>query len=285
MPSSNAGSVSVRVKANRLGWLAAIAIAASILPSNAFAWGSAGHKIVCEIAFQELAASTRTQVKDWIRSDPDYSSFAESCTWPDDIRDIERYDRYRSLHYVNAERGAAALPKDCPRGCVLSAIREEATVLRDSAQSPARRLEALKFLGHFVGDLHQPLHAGYRDDRGGNKVTVTFYGESQRLHKVWDTLLIAQRTNDWRALARELSAAITPVDRTIWASPAPHIWANESLQLVARRVYDFEAGEDLARSYYRRNIASLEERLMAAGVRLARLLDRVLSSDEGDLFR
>ena len=254
------------------------------LAEQAFAWGNTGHQVICEIAFQELSSVARDQVKALIQQDSGYRTFAESCTWPDKIRGQERYRHYKKLHFVNAERGAASMPEACAEGCILSAIPDEAEVLRDTDRTVARRIEALKFLGHFVGDLHQPLHAGYSHDFGGNTVTVRYYGESYRLHKVWDTLLIGQRTNAWRDLAQQLSADVTPVDRTVWENSSPLIWANESFQIVERTVYDFADGEDLARAYYRENIRTAEERLTAAGVRLARLLNRVFGPVGEPLF-
>ena len=261
----------------------ALLLSTCLFPAQAFAWGEAGHRIVCEIAFQELDANARPKVRQLIRSDPDYNLFADSCNWADKIRNKDRYKRYGRLHYVNAARGASGMPAECPSGCVLTAIREEAQLLRTSP-SAVRRLEALKFLGHFVGDLHQPLHAGYRDDRGGNKIKVNFYDERHKLHKVWDTLMIGQRTRKWRKLAERLSSAIKPIDRTVWAARSPIDWANESFQIVERRVYDFAPGEDLARDYYRRNIPIVERRLTAAGVRLGALLNRIYGAPEDALF-
>lgn len=260
-----------------------IFLAAFIIPAQAFAWGEAGHKIICEIAFRELDANARGEVEKLIRADPGYRLFSDSCNWADAIRSEDRYKRYGRLHYVNAARGAASMPTNCPGGCVISAIRDEARVLRTSA-SQARRLEALKFLGHFVGDVHQPLHAGYADDRGGNEVTALFYDEPQRLHRIWDTLLIRQRTRDWRKLARQLADSIESGDRTLWASPSPVSWANESRRIVELKVYDFAPGEDLARDYYRRNVRAVEQRLTAAGVRLGALLNRVYGAPGVELF-
>ncbi len=263
-------------------FIAGIACLGSAGPASA--WGDAGHQVVCEIAFQELGSVAREQVKALIQQDPRYGTFAESCTWPDKIRGQERYRRYKKRHFVNAERGTASIPATCVEGCILSAIAEEAATLRDTAQPLERQIEALKFLGHFVGDLHQPLHAGYSDDFGGSTVTVHYYGQPFRLHKVWDTLLIGQRTNAWRDLAQQLSAQVTAIDRTVWGDASPLVWANESFQIVERTVYDFAAGEDLARAYYRKNIRMVEARLMAAGVRLAGLLDRVFGTAGGSLF-
>jgi hypothetical protein len=264
-------------------WIPVFLMLVLFLPTRAFAWGDAGHKIVCEIAFRELDSNARAQVEQLIKADPEYTRFSNSCVWADEIRSKDRYERYKKLHYVNVPREAASLTRECPKGCVLAAIREEAQALR-SGTSDARRLEALKFLGHFVGDLHQPLHVAYEDDRGGNKVTVRFYGNPQRLHNVWDTFLIGQKSQKWRRHAPRLFRSITPENRTLWASRSLLRWANESLEIVVNQVYDFAPGEDLAKDYYRKNIQTVEERLMAAGVRLGALLNRVYGSPGAELF-
>jgi hypothetical protein len=255
------------------------------IPQNqAFAWGEAGHKIVCEIAFQELDANARSRVKRAIDADPDYTAFADACIWADAIRSLDRYKRYDRLHYVNAKPGATSLPRRCPRGCVLSVIEEEANILRDPARPAARKLEALKFLGHFVGDLHQPLHASYAKDLGGNRVMVQYHGETENLHRVWDTLMIRQRTSNWRSLAEQLAARVAPGDRVTHGARSPLAWGNESFRIVESGVYDFENDEDLALGYYRRNIRTVEKRMLVAGIRLAALLNRVYGPSSGPLF-
>lgn len=263
--------------------IAVLWIAVFTFPAQVSAWGAAGHKIVCEIAFRELDSNARAQVEQLLEADPDYDRFANSCVWADEIKKKDRYERYERLHYVNAPRGISSMPSECARGCVLSAIREEAQALR-TGSSQARRLEALKFLGHFVGDLHQPLHVSYEDDRGGNNVTVRFHSNPQRLHKIWDSVLIGQKSGNWRRIASQLFRSITPDNRTQWASRSPLSWANESLEIVVQRVYDFAPGEDLADDYYRKNIQIVDERLMAAGVRLGALLNRVYGTPGDQLF-
>ena len=253
-----------------------IGILLSTFTGQALAWGDAGHQTICQIAFKQLNSDTRLQVATLIQQDSGYHTFAESCTWPDTIRRKDAYKRYKKLHFINGEPGATTMPTECPAGCVTSAISEEAKALANTALPVTRRIDALKFLGHFVGDIHQPLHAGYRHDLGGNKTSVLFYGQPYRLHRVWDSLLIGQRTDNWQKLAAQLNSNIKPIDRTLWRGSSPLTWANESFQIVEHSVYDFNEHEDLSKAYYRNNIHTIEARLMAAGVRLAELLERAL---------
>ena len=121
--------------------------------------------------------------------------------------------------------GAAGidLARDCPpeRSYVIRAIATPIGTLRNQTVSATDKAEALKFLSHFVGDLHQPLHAGRAEDRGGNAIRVRFLGEETSLHEVWDGGLIAGMGLDWRALA-------------LWArhpprSPSPRIQESRSM--------------------------------------------------------
>jgi len=141
-----------------------------LLPGPALAWGDLGHRIICEIAFQELNDTARKRVKAMIRRDRDFDTFAEACSWPDHPR------RRASEHYINLPRHADRLEEDpCPLAtdCVLTAIEKDLRVLSSSTETEWEQLESLKYLGHWVGDIHQPLHVSFEDDRGGNSIGVS----------------------------------------------------------------------------------------------------------------
>jgi hypothetical protein len=141
-----------------------------LLSGPALAWSDVGHRVICEIAFQELGSIARDRVKQLIQLDPEFDAFAESCAWPDHPR------RRATEHYVNLPRDADGLEEDpCPLAtdCVVTAIEKDLAVLSSSSATEQERLEALKYLGHWVGDVHQPLHVSFEDDRGGNEVGVS----------------------------------------------------------------------------------------------------------------
>ena len=269
-----------------LGLLFSVTPAAISSPEPIPAWGFDGHRIVCEIAWQNLNSDTRREVVTLLGEDPEYRFFSESCTWADEVRREGSNPTYDGAHFVNADPGDAAItiadhcPQDDP--CVLEAIAEFEGVL-DSQATPAEKLAALKFLGHFVGDLHQPLHAGYGADLGGNRVTVEYDGDRRTLHSVWDTSLIRSTTSDWRDYALQLHYSIKDIDRTVWESGEPEDWANESFQIVEHQVYEGIEGTgsgapSLGDEYYAANISIVEQRLKQAGVRLAKLLNDTLGS-------
>jgi hypothetical protein len=280
-----------------MNWVVLLGMA--LQPMPAF-WGSEGHRIVCEIAFQEMSSQTRSRLLAVLASDRAFTNFADSCVWADDVRsrveagapDFQRFARFNDAHFVNTPRGSKTTdPAQCSktvRGvvhpCVMDAIREMTDSLKQST-NPTRRMEALKFLSHFVGDLHQPLHAGYPDDRGGNDVQVAIPGSPtpRRLHSVWDSYLISKFGKPWLTIARDLFRDITPIDRALWSSQLdPLLWANESYQLVEDDLYENfgiapNGGKIVDDRYVLLNRLTVERRLKQGGVRLARLLEQALN--------
>lgn len=243
------------------------------IPSAARAWSEDGHRIVCAIACKELAPETRARVGAVLRKDP-APTFAEACVWADAIRSDPAHDRARPHHDVNAPAGAAGidLARDCPpkAGCVIRAIATHIGILRDPRAAAADTAAAVKFLGHFVGDIHQPLHAGRAEDRGGGAIRVRFLGEETSLHEVWDGGLIAGMGLDWPALADRLHAGILDAERVTWRRSDAHDWAAESHQLAMTRAYAApEGGWIPGPDHVARNAPEVAEQLRKAGVRLA----------------
>src|SRR5215469_5038641 len=130
----------------------------------AWAWGDLGHKIICQIAFQELNEKARNEVIRLISLDATFDSFPDACTWPDHPR------KRAEEHFINVGRSVHTITVgECPVApkCLFTAIGTDLDVLRTS-NDDAAKLASLKFLGHWIGDIHQPLHVSFADDRGGN---------------------------------------------------------------------------------------------------------------------
>src|SRR3954471_8023748 len=215
----------------------AVVLLSSAPCSEALAWGKEGHRIVCQIAFDEASPTTRDAISALIAKDPTFHTFAESCVWLDDPR--QRSEE----HFVDVPRyDQAIVDYKCPLAetCVLSAITLDFGRLKLPEAGPAGHLEALKFLGHWVGDVHQPLHVSFDDDRGANSVNTV--GTCQgNLHSAWDSCLLRQAVsiapNASSALLDQQIAAgvthleqeITHVNRADWIATGSVDWANESL--------------------------------------------------------
>jgi hypothetical protein len=254
------------------------------LCGQAAAWGKAGHKIVCMVAFRLAAPSTQAEIRRLMRLDAEFSSFEESCSWPDHPRQRGRE------HTVHVPRSATRLLADCPLtdACVVTAIEKDLAVLRSKSSSDSDRLASLKFLAHWVGDVHQPLHAAFKDDRVGTEITVA--GEcAGTMHAIWDSCLVTKTVGrDVARAAAEIADALTPASRKEWSMSGPREWANESFATAtsARTKYCVRRGGTCERpagsvaidaAYLRDNAPVVRERLARAGARLARLLDSALA--------
>jgi S1/P1 Nuclease len=195
--------------------LAAILLVRS--PIEAFAWGYSGHRIIAEIAEQFLESEATRQVRDLLAIE-NVTTLAEVSTWADQIR-VQRPET-RPWHYVNipvhaleGEPGGYDAARDCPGGaCIIPKIGQFERVLADQEAPSRQRLEALKYLVHFIGDVHQPLHASDNHDRGGNDVPVTFMGRQTNLHAVWDTGIIEPAVKgEERSYAMRLAHNVIPI--------------------------------------------------------------------------
>lgn len=283
IPSSNEGLLDIAV-AQMVYWrLAKRSLSALLLvvltTGQAAAWGSEGHRVIAEIAERYLEPSVARQVRELLALE-NVTTLSSVSTWADQIRPQRRATG--PWHYVNIPITAAAydVSRDCPGGtCVIAVIEEFSKVLADPKVEPIRRLEALKFIVHFVGDLHQPLHVTDDHDRGGNEITVTFQGRKTNLHAVWDTSLLAGVIQgDERAFSLRLTQSITNGDVSAWQAGTVIDWANDTHKIAVRTVYGslpHEAGV-LPQSYQEEAMPVAQQQLQKAGVRLSVVLNRVL---------
>jgi hypothetical protein len=256
-------------------WVSAVAAFLLLLPSpQALAWGNEGHRIIADIAWDHLDATTIQRLRQFL-GDNDLASIS---TWPDDIRSAR--PETGPWHYVDIPSDSSGYePKDCPGdNCVVAQITKFARILGDPEQPFAARSEALKFLVHFVGDLSQPFHA-MADARGGNDIPVTVFGSTQcgdypcNLHSVWDSELIKHTGLREHRYARDLEQMIA-ADHLQPGSTDPVAWANDSLQLAKRAWVQPQTQIDQA--YYLRERPVVDRQLALAGLRLAQILNEEL---------
>jgi hypothetical protein len=266
---------------------------------SAWTWGDAGHKIVCEIASHELNDKARAEVGRLIATDPEgFASFADSCIWPDHPK------KRRVEHFINVPRNFTTFTSNtCPPGdpCLVSAIEGDLAVLTGGGDDDAK-LASLKFFGHWVGDIHQPLQVSFADDLGGNKIKDTGPCKNNlhilNLHAVWDVCIIEQTLgNNPRDIGAMLQEEITDAERAKWQGPVSeaHTWANESLVITRHRDVNYcvnvgsscryrqtrteyhdgepEKTTRVDMKYIEAHGVEVRERLKQAGVRLANLLN------------
>lgn len=240
-----------------------------VLSSQVHAWGFTGHKAFCEAAYDLTSPATQKALDAVAAKQGDYHSFAEACTWADDIKKDHQWDWSKHLHYINVTRNEKDLhDADCSKGCVLSAIAEQQAKLQKNPQD----WQALFFLAHFVGDLHQPLHVSYADDWGGNKTEVTFFGQPANLHGIFDYGIIEHMVgDDWKGFGDRLAKLANKAD----ASGTPEQWGDESLTLTRDIYAGYQPHEILGQAYVEKYGPVIELRIEKGAVRLAQMLDNI----------
>jgi hypothetical protein len=242
----------------------------------AYAWGPEGHEIVARIAADNLTPSAHLRVSQLLGGDAPALMVLDS-NWADEVR----ADRPQTApwHFVNIEIGNKGYDarRDCPQGdCVVAQIGRDIEVLRDPRASRPARLEAFRFLIHFVADLHQPLHAADRHDKGGNSFTVLEGRRRSNLHRVWDQDLVEALGPDAMLVAGGIEAGLLPLDRQRLMAGTPSDWANESFQIAAHEIYariPAYGPVKLPRDYASRERAVVRQQLLRAGLRLAAILN------------
>lgn len=184
--------------------LAATLLFALSASSTAHAWGAEGHRLIADLADVQLTAVARAEVARLLAAEPG-ATMASVSTWADEIRSRET----ASWHYVNPPRGSCSYDRvrDCEDGhCAVDALDKQIAVLK-SKSADGERLRALKWVIHLVGDIHQPLHAGFKVDKGGNLYQVQAYGRGTNLHALWDGILIRKRPGGLDALRASATTA------------------------------------------------------------------------------
>ncbi|MGH8029062.1 MAG: S1/P1 nuclease [Arenimonas sp.] len=266
---------------HRLFFPALAALAFLIGPGAAAAWGSKAHRVVANLAQDQLAPEAAAEVARLLAGEPD-PSLVGIAYWADEQREAGTPlgRETAQWHYVNfADATCEYVPaRDCPDGhCVVGEINRQLEILGNTGRTVAERAQALKFLVHLVGDVHQPLHAGRGSDWGGNKVQLSYRDEGWNLHSVWDRLLPARRGLDPAAHADLLRAhpQLAP-DPTFRSDRRAVDWAVESCRIVESPGF-YPAGHKLADAYLDAQLPVAELRLRQAGQRLADMLNYALA--------
>jgi hypothetical protein len=285
----------------------ALLLAASLLtPNPAAAWGDRGHEATALIAYRHLTPKARVALDALLASDGDTLTppdFASRATWADKYRSTHR--ETAAWHFVDIEidrpdlaaacfgfpplKAAEAASEGPAQDCIVNKINEFFAELKNPATTPAERILALKFLIHFIGDLHQPLHTADHGDRGGNCIALSPSpdGQDNNLHAYWDVGVVAALGNSALKIAAALDAEITHEDVQAWTSGNSAGWAMESFALGQRDAYalamrptcQLPGSVALSADYQARARQDAAMQLKKAGVRMAGLLNDALGSN------
>lgn len=231
---------------------------------QACAWGVDGHKLVASLAEAQLSPEAKAEAYRLLALEPG-ASMASVANWADEVRSPAD-TKWHTVSFPRDKdcRYDAALL--CPEGqCVVSAIERQTAILRSSAPD-AQRLVALKYVIHFVGDIHQPLHGGYADDKRGRLHPVQAFGQPTDMHALWDSGLIRHWPGGRAALRSAVLADSPP------GTGSARDWAEESCRIVRSPGF-YPAEPDMDVSYPGRWQTTVIQRLAQSARRLAAVLN------------
>jgi len=278
--------------------LCVLIVLACAYSARATGWGATGHQVTAGIGQTLLTDNTASQVSDIL----DGQALADVATWADTIKYSAGYTWSAQLHYVDTPDWVCNFKKsrDCSDSrCVVGALYNYTDRLGDASLPDKQIQEALKFLTHFAGDIHQPLHVGFVGDEGGNSITGKYDGKSTNLHSIWDTSLINDRLDDdfngdqdqWlQYLIAQVNGNWSD-DAAKWAkckddaAVCPDDWAEESIETACSNAYTDQDGnevedgfsfDDSDGGYYDFNKQVVDIQIAKGGVRLAHILNSVL---------
>jgi S1/P1 Nuclease len=257
-----------------------VSILCGALP--AFGWGGEGHDLIARLAWVQLTPTVQARVTEILGPNVTIQSIA---SWADNVRNQRR--ETGPWHYIDIpiDKPHLDMTRDCPKGdCVIAKIEDFQKILKDPATPPVQRKEALMFLVHFVGDMHQPLHCSDNNDQGGNKVIVAFGDHAgdrpYNLHSLWDSGLLGKMPKEDDLFAVYSKESIRHAKK--WARGSVEEWAEENHKVAQKITYGKlpkePAGtpEPIDAAYEKKADAVIQVQIEKAGARLARVLNEAL---------
>ncbi len=244
----------------------------SSIANNDDVWGATGHRATGKIAENHLTKAAKRKIDKLLQGE----SLAFVSTYADEIKsDRKKYGKFYTWHYVNMPLDAQY--KDVaknPKGDLITGIRECVNILKDKKSSTEDKRFYLKMLVHLVGDLHQPMHIGQKEDKGGNTIQVTWHGKGTNLHRVWDENMISgwkmsyvELANNAKDLSKEQIKLLQKGDVIDWM---------KDTHKLTKRVYgSVKSGDKLRYRYSYDYFPIVREQLQKGGLRLAKLLNDI----------
>lgn len=238
--------------------------------NNDLRWGQIGHYVTGHVAENHITDRTAAELDRVIG----HESLAEAAVWMDDIRSDSNYDYTGSWHWVTIPDGMTYDETEKnPDGDILWALETLISELKEGGLTAKEEHDKLKMVVHMVGDIHQPLHVGTGEDRGGNSVRVQWMGDNSNLHRVWDSDMINSRQMSYTEISDNIDV-IDDEQVMEWQSATVRDWAYESMSL-REQVYNLPDDNRIGYEYRYENLDLVKERLVKAGVRLAGVLNNI----------
>jgi hypothetical protein len=240
-------------------------------------WGYTGHRTIGQIAENHLNARAKTAVKNLLGD----TSIADACTWADDARKDSAFKETGSWHFLNLPLGLnyedfKAKVDTISQGNVYSALIKAEKDLTNKNSTKQQQVYALKFILHFVGDLHQPMHVSRAEDKGGNTIQLTYEDKGTNLHSLWDTKMLEHQGLTYTQLASKYDN-IPEEQIKQWQSDPLMQWIWESYQISSELYAEIAQMNNNAidEAYYEKHLPIIQKRIQQAGIRLAGVLNEI----------
>jgi DNA/RNA endonuclease YhcR with UshA esterase domain len=255
-------------------FLLGFAVALVLISSS---WGQKGHQVVAKIAENHLSPKAKSEIVNLLGD----NSLADIATWADEVRNDPAYRKTAPWHYLNLSLGLnftqfSETVNAQGGNNIYQATADARNTLLNANGTKEEKVEALKFLVHFVGDAHQPMHISRAEDKGGNSIQVRFDDKGTNLHSLWDSKLIDHQGESVTEMTAKYDKA-TPAEIKQWQQDQPMQWLFESYQISSKLYAEVETSNKLDEDYYSSHIGTVEKRIDQGGIRLAGLLNAIFN--------
>ncbi len=257
-----------------------LSLVAFVFSAALLSWGVTGHRTIGKIAADHLTPQAQTAVHELIGD----TTLADVSTWPDEVRGQPAYRHTAPWHYINLPPGLSFADFEgkvngMVQENVYSALQQQEQILGSPASTRPQKIEALKYIVHFIGDLHQPMHVSREEDKGGNTIQLNYDGNGTNLHALWDSKLIDHQGLTFEQMAAAYDHA-TPAQIKQWQSDPLIRWIWESYQASTKLYAEVDTMKSRAidDSYYEAHIGIVQDRIEKAGIRLAGVLNGIFKN-------
>jgi hypothetical protein len=241
------------------------------LPEEAFFWGKNGHRATGKIAEKHLTKKAKRKIDKLLKG----QSLAFVSTFADEIKSDRKYNKYYSWHYINMGLDETyEEAKKNPDGDLVTGINKCIAILKDDISTADEKAFYLKLLVHFMGDLHQPMHIGKKEDKGGNMFQVQWFGKGSNLHKVWDENMIDSYKMSYSDLA-DNAENLSKKQIEVIEKGSIIDWVNEVHRITVKVYKSAKTGENLRYKYSYNNFDIVRTQLQKGGIRLAKVLNDI----------
>ena len=237
-----------------------------ISPAKTYAWGKQGHALVAEVAFRYMNKNTKKEVLKYL----DGMTIEDAANWMDNVKNDHSYDYMKPYHYANFEKGDQVLETEGDNiiyqlNTTIKELQNKETLSKEEINTK------IKILFHLVGDLHQPLHVGYGEDKGGNSKQINYNGKGTNLHSFWDSGIIKSKEISLQDCLNSNTFCFFQLRKIKKINVVK--WSTESRNLLDQ-IYN-TGGNTINDNYVDQNAALIETQILKAGIRLASVLNEV----------